>query len=320
MIELNRGLRLIGTELWLDSTRARPLGFISHAHGDHTGKHRRVLTTPHTWRLCRHRLSARSEHLALDYHQPFEVDGLRVTLFPYGHMLGAAQILIENGQRVVYTGDMKLRPNLTVPGAEVVPCDVLIIECTFGQARYVFPSLAEVARQVTAFIERAFEDRQVPVLLAYITGKSQEVLKLLQRHGYTACLARDAYRVARLYETCGVEFGAYEPLSGSGNLHGKVVVLPPHLARTRALARIPNRRVAVLTGWAIDPGAADRYGADEAIPWSDHADFDELCEYVDRARPARVFTVHGRDDFSRHLRGRGYRAEHLAPGVQLPLY
>lgn len=320
MIELNHGLRLIGTDLWLDSKRSRPLGFISHAHGDHTGRHRRVVATPTTWRLCRHRLSSRAESIPVDYHQDYDLDGLTIRLYPSGHMLGAAQIMIQNGERVVYTGDMKLAPNFTTAGAEIVPCDTLIIECTFGKPQYQFPPLEESARRVVEFVERAFEDAKVPVLLAYMMGKSQEALKLLGRHGYTACLSRDVLRVVRLYEDCGVTFGRYEPLGHGDNLHGKVVIVPPHAARMRLMARIPNRRTAVLTGWALEPGAAARYGADEAIAWSDHADFTELCRYVRQARPSRVYTVHGPPDFARYLCREGIRAEHLAPGVQLGLW
>jgi putative mRNA 3-end processing factor len=319
VIELNRGIRIVGTELWLDSTKARPLGFISHAHGDHTGKHEQVITTPATWSLCRHRLGSKPQPIPLDFRKPYSVDALTIELLPSGHILGAAQILIQNGQRIVYTGDFKLRPNRTADLAEVPMCDTLIMECTFGKPRYVFPSADEVERRLIEFIEAAFEDRKVPILLAYAMGKSQEVLKFLGDRGYRVCLSKQTMDVVKRYEDCGVVFKNHERFVND-NLHGKVLMIPPYLARTRMVEKISNRRTAVLTGWAMDAEAKNRFGADEAIPMSDHADFEELNDYVDRARPSRIYTVHGGPEFARHLRRRGFRAEHLAPGGQLEFW
>lgn len=319
MIELNNGIRIVGTELWLDSTRARPLGFISHAHGDHTGKHQQIIATPATWALCRRRLGTKPQITPLEFRKPYSVDGLTVELFPAGHMLGAAQVLIENGRQIVYTGDFKLRRSRTADPAEVPPCDILIMECTFGQPRYVFPPAEEVEARLVGFIEAAFEDRKIPILFAYSMGKSQEVLKVLGDRGYAVCLSQPTMDVVKIYEACGVIFKNHERFIND-NLNGKVLLLPPYLARTRMVEKISNRRTAVLTGWAMDREAPARFGVDEAIPMSDHADFEELNEYVDQARPSKIYTVHGAPDFAQHLRRRGFAAEHLAPGMQLGLW
>lgn len=319
MIELNRGIRIIGTELWLDSTKARPLGFISHAHGDHTAKHQRIIATPATWRLCRHRLGTKPKAIPLELRKSYPVENFTIELLPAGHILGSAQILIENGRRIIYTGDFRLKPSLTAEAAEVRLCDVLIMECTYGKPRYTFPPTDEVHSRLLNFIEGALEDRRVPVLFAYAMGKSQEALKHLGDRGYAVCLPKQTMDVVKAYEACGVSFKNYEPFTND-NLFGKVVVLPPYLARTRMMSRIPNRRTAVLSGWAMDPDARERFSVDEAIPMSDHADFSELNEYVERARPSKIYTVHGTPDFARHLRARGYHAEHLASGTQLGLW
>jgi Cft2 family RNA processing exonuclease len=319
MIELNRGIRIIGTELWLDSTKARPLGFISHAHGDHTAKHQEIIATAETWSLCRRRLGENRKTTLLEYNRPYSVDGVDIELFRSGHMLGAAQILIHNGQRIVYTGDFKLSDGKTTRGADVPECDVLIMETTFGHSRYVFPPADEVEDRLVRFVESSLDDGRVPVLFAYQMGKSQEALKLLGDRGYTVCLPRQTMEVVKTYEALGIGFNHYEPLS-LGNLFGKVVLLPPYLNRSRLIHKIPRRRTAFLSGWAMDPEARSRFGADEVIPMSDHADFSELLEYVERSNPERIYTVHGSPEFAGTLNKRGYRAEHLAPGTQLPLW
>ncbi len=65
------------------------------------------------------------------------------------------------------------------------------------------------------------------------------------------------------------------------------------------------------SGWAIDPRFKYRMGADEAIPLSDHADFDQLLEYVEVARPTQVYSLHGTSELARELRRRGINAQHL---------
>jgi Cft2 family RNA processing exonuclease len=105
-----------------------------------------------------------------------------------------------------------------------------------------------------------------------------------------------------------------------GNYYGRVLLLPPYLRRSPMLERLPRRRTAFLSGWAIDPETVHRYGVDEAIPFSDHADFDELLDYVRQAAPSQVLTVHGPPEFAAHLRTLGYRAEHLEPRSQMHLW
>ena len=77
------------------------------------------------------------------------------------------------------------------------------------------------------------------------------------------------------------------------------------------LENIRRKRTAVLTGWAMDRGTRYFNGVDQAIPLSDHADFSELVEYVRKARPKKVYTVHGFTEFVNSLRDRGFDGEPL---------
>ena len=121
---------------------------------------------------------ARAQARVLDYGQPIEAPGCRITLYPAGHCLGAAQLLIEldDGHRVVYTGDFKLRPNPTAESCPIIPCVTLIMESTFGHPRYTFPPQDAVLDMVCGFINCTIELGETPVLLAYALGKSQEAL------------------------------------------------------------------------------------------------------------------------------------------------
>src|SRR5687767_5453138 len=129
-VELSRGgLHLRGTPLWLDARKRTELSFVSHAHSDHIARHHRVIATAPTLRMMTHRLGQLPAALPVPYGRPFELGGLYVELLPAGHMLGSAQIrvILPDGSRVVYTGDLNLAPSLTAEAAEVAECDALVI-------------------------------------------------------------------------------------------------------------------------------------------------------------------------------------------------
>ena len=86
------------------------------------------------------------------------------------------------------------------------------------------------------------------------------------------------------------------------------------------VTRIKNRRTAVLTGWAVEPGSRFRYGCDAAFPLSDHADYEDLLRYVELVKPRRVLTLHGfAAEFAADLRRRGVEAWALTGENQLEL-
>jgi Cft2 family RNA processing exonuclease len=172
--------------------------------------------------------------------------------------------------------------------------------------------MAEVEIQLVDFVRRCLEQEITPVVCGYVLGKGQEALCLLTRNGFPVAVHESIYKVAKLYERQGVELGEYEQLNLASveALKGKVVLCPPHLKRsvTPPLGRC---RTVMLSGWAIDPRARYRYGVDEMIGLSDHADFYELLEYVERAQPKVIYTLHGDDQFAAYLRRIGIEAYHL---------
>lgn len=317
MIEYNRAVYVPGIDIWLDAQRMKNFSFVSHAHTDHAIRHRRVLATPETLALLEHR-RGKTEAMALRYNQPITLRTHRITLFPAGHILGSAQILIEAQKRLVYTGDFKLSVGVCAQPAEVKPCDILVMECTFGLPHYLFPPRAQTVERLVTFIEKAFSEGKTPVVLGYTLGKGQEALKIIGDAGYKVVVHESIYQVAKIYERLGVTFGDYQRYPGDGE-EGKVVVAPTHLRRDRLWADLGQISTVYLSGWACDSGKQFALGVDLALPLSDHADFKELVEYIEMANPSKVYTVHGFPQFAHHLRALGLDAEHL-PQRQLSLF
>lgn len=311
MIEVSAGIRVKGMKLWLDARRRKQVSFISHAHADHIRSHGEIIASERTVRFLRHR-GIRGTITPLPFHQPMAVEGGRITLFPSGHILGAAQIVIdtESGEKVVYTGDLRVVGGETAERVQIKKCDILIIEATYGDPRYVFPDRDEVIAQLISFVEGCFDSGLTPLLFAYPLGKSQEAMKILFRRGYIPLVHPSIAEIATLYEDLGVDLGGYMTFwPGEKCLPGSVLIFPPG-ARGEAAA-VTKKRTAVLTGWALDKDTKYRLGVDEAIPLSDHADYTELVGYILASQPKKVYTTHGCPKLASILRSRGIEALHL---------
>ncbi len=323
-IELVGGeLHVPGSVLFLDARRRMKCAFVSHAHGDHIGRHDRTIATHATVALMRHRLGerVRSEALPAAYRAPFGLGELTLELYPAGHVLGSAQLRVaRNGTAIGYTGDLCLEPTLTAEPAEVVPCDMLVMESTFGLPRYVFPPKEEVLASIRGFVDDTLSDGATPVLLGYALGKAQEILKFLGEAGYRCRAHPVVHAVNRVYESLGISLPNVRPLGPEGAQPGEVVVAPPHLGGSASVARIRRKRTAVLTGWAVEGGRFRWRSVNAAFPLSDHADFPALLRYARATGARRVFTVHGyAEELARALGREGIRAEPLREQRQLEL-
>lgn len=322
-VESLRGaLRVRGTELWLDAHRKSPLSFVSHAHSDHIARHERVIATAATLRLMEHRLGKISGALAVPYHRPFELGPLSIELLPAGHVLGSAQarVIRADGLRIVYTGDLCTVESATAEPAEVAECDFLVMESTFGHPRYRFPPKHEVFDAVRGWCEEILARGEQPVLLAYALGKAQEAQKQLSERGLRLCAHRSIDEISKLYEASGAEVGAARLFEGTFR-PGEVGLFPPHAWRRRKFRSLSRPRVAVLTGWAVDPGVASRYGAEVAFPVSDHADFPSLVAYAEATGAQEVLTVHGfAEELAAALRERGIEARAVGKPHQMELF
>jgi ATP-dependent DNA ligase I len=323
MIEVRyeRGVYLPEQDLWLDPWDAKRLAFISHAHSDHIAPHEEIIVSGPTARLLKSRLPGyRTEHV-LPFGGERTVHGVDVTLLPAGHIFGSAQCFLSLGdETLLYTGDFKLRPGKSAEQAQWRQAHTLIMEATFGLPRYRFPPTEQVIDQMISFCRETIDAGKVAVLLGYSLGKAQEILCSLDGAGLTPMLHGSVYQMTRIYEQFGQSFCKYVRYNPK-DVAGKVLICPPSANRSRMLERIPGKRVAMVSGWAVDPTAIYRYQVDAAFPLSDHADYDDLVRYVELVQPQRVLTLHGfAAAFARDLRARGVEAWALSEENQMELH
>src|SRR4051812_4354193 len=319
-VRYERGVYLPDQDVWLDPWDAKPFAFVSHAHSDHIAQHDEIIVSERTARLMQARMPGERREHVLNFGEKTTVRGLDITLVPAGHIFGSAQFFLETEDgSLLYTGDFKLRPGRSAEPAEWRHAETLIMETTFGLPRYRFPPTEEIIGQIVAFCRDALESGAVPVLLGYSLGKAQEILCALSGAGLKPMLHGTVHRMTKIYEVFGQEFCEYERYNAS-DVAGKVLICPPNVTRSRMLEKIKKKRVAMITGWAVDPNAIYRYQVDAAFPLSDHADYTDLIRYVELVKPERVLTLHGfAAEFARDLRERGIEAWALSEENQMEL-
>ena len=309
----DRGVYVPELDLWLDSRRKQDFSVISHAHSDHTGRHRRPVVTPNTLLLLRDYLKG-ADPIALPYGETLDTPACRLALHPAGHCLGSAQTLViskATGERLLYTGDLKTRPSPTNEPLQPVACDTLVIESTYGHPDYAFPpeeqTLATASRTLRVWLSRG----ERPVALGWRLGKAQELLHHLLTDGFDVVAEPGIYQAAEAYREGGVSFPGQVSAFNGHWPEGAVALFPPGRS-IQSLSGYRPLRTMELTGWAASPAAPRRHRpADASLPYSDHADYNDLLAYVEQVKPQRVYTVNGYPNLAAQLRTMGYPAVHL---------
>ena len=244
----------------------------------------------------------------LEYGQSLEWRGAILTAYPASHIVGAAQLLVEyRGERLLYTGDIKLRPPICGAKTEIVPCDRLIIESTFGLPVFCFLSCDEARERIVAFAKECLAAGITPVFVGYPLGRGQEIVHVLCSASVPTAVHGAIARYIPVYQDAGFAFPGWQPYHPRETQGKALVVVPGFRATLESSGK--NTRIAYVSGWAALDNARNRAGAEELIPYSDHADFQELLGLVIGSGAREVDVVHGYTDaFARILKQRGIAA------------
>jgi Cft2 family RNA processing exonuclease len=314
MFHYDRGLKITAIDLAIDFRRRQPRGFISHAHTDHMARHELAFCTPATSALYQKRYGSRPTR-GMPLGQTLELGEFRLAAHPAGHVFGSAMLLVEDGrERLLYTGDFKLAASNTAELAAPPQADVLVMESTYGDPRYRLPPREETVAQLVTIVGHVLDSGRTPVIEAYVLGKAQEVTRILTLHGIRVAQHPLVFEISQVYESHGCTLG--DTFRYDHSPDGAAVVAPPRWQKGASLPGIRNAVRIAVTGWANDPHWRLRKGYDYAVPLSDHADYAELIECIERVEPRVVYCTHGPAEFVGRLRKLGHNAHSLESAGQ----
>lgn len=291
-------------DFFIDPVKPVDKALITHGHSDHARPgHGAVLATRETLDImairCGEDFAGSTQAAALG--EEISINGVSVTFYPAGHVLGSAQIRVaHSGQCIVASGDYKRRADPTCRGFEPVSCDVFITEATFGLPVFRHPDdreeIATLLKSVAQFPERTH------LVGAYSLGKAQRVIRLLRDAGYSEPIFVHGalQRLCDYYATQGVELGALEPATvdkgGKTDFAGRIVVGPPSAFSDRWARRFADPVSAFASGWMRIRQRAKQRGVELPLILSDHADWDELVATITETGAGEVWVTHGREE------------------------
>ncbi|ASI14198.1 aCPSF2 family 5'-3' exoribonuclease [Candidatus Mancarchaeum acidiphilum] len=127
-----------------------------------------------------------NNYVNLPYHRKIDINPWKLKFYDAGHISGSAISEIERPKaksynKIVYTGDFKLQPQLLHYGAEMVKSDVLIIESTYANRDH--PDREELISKFIAEVKETIESGGTALVPAFAVGRGQELLTMLYKNG-----------------------------------------------------------------------------------------------------------------------------------------
>lgn len=301
----------------MDPMRPVPLAVITHAHADHARPgHLRIIASPSSLPLLRHRLGADAPLEALPFGETLALGRTEISLHPAGHVLGSAQVRIASEDVVwVVSGDYKRAPDPTAEPFELVPCDTFVTESTFALPVYRWPRSEEIAEQIANFWDEASAEGRPALVFAYSLGKAQRVLAGLpgRTRGRTIVAHGAVQAMNALYRQQGIalpETHLVTAVEDEKALREALVIAPPSAANSTWTKRFKDGRTGFASGWMRVRGRRRQRGTDRGFVLSDHADWDDLVRTAQETGARRVIAMHGRAlTLARHLRDLGIEGE-----------
>ena len=315
IVQRPEGLYCPPGDFYIDPWRPVGRAVITHAHADHarTG-HDHYLAAAPAEGVLRARLGANIALQSVQYGQAVTHNGVTVSLYPAGHVLGSAQVrLAHGGQTWVASGDYKVAPDATCTPFEPVRCDVFITESTFGLPIYRWRPDAEVFAEINAWWAANAAVGRASVLMCYSFGKAQRILSGVDARIAPIIVHSAIQTLNTAYRDAGVnlpETRLVSEVTDPTDFKRALVLCPPSAAVGPWIKRFGDFSDAFASGWMQLRGARRRGSYDKGFVLSDHADWPGLMGAIGATGASRVIVTHGSIPvLVRYLSSQGLEAE-----------
>lgn len=307
-----KGLYCPAGKFYIDPLQAVETAMITHAHSDHLRNgHQRYFCAAPGEGLAREKLSQKADVTAAPYAHPVEMGDVQISFHPAGHILGSAQIRIDDGRQVwVVSGDYKRSPDPTCMPFEVLPCDVFITEATFALPIYHWKPGIEVAREILAWWLANRRRKTTSLLFCYSLGKAQRILaELLQAMEQekaegspdgSVFVSPAMAPLIQLYRQAGIAMLPTLLLPEAGyhsseevDYETALILAPPQVFDSRWIRRFKRYETGFASGWMHVRYTRHNRGYDRGFVISDHADWPELIRTIRETGARRILPMHG---------------------------
>ena len=315
LVFTDKGIYCPPADVYLDPWKPVKKALITHGHSDHAYfGHDSYLCTHAAAPVIRHRLQLSENLQSVGFGELVEINGVRFSFHPAGHIIGSAQIRVEyKGEVWVFSGDYKLQDDGISESFEPIQCHTFITESTFGLPVYAWKAQEEIFQDINTWWKSNRDEGKVSVIAGYTLGKSQRILQNIDPsigkiyvHGAVAAI-NDVIQAQgiKLNDTFRVHKD-----TAKKDVEGSLVICPPSAVGSPWIRRFDPFSLGIASGWMMLRGARRRRGADRGFALSDHADWNDLNTAIRETGAENVFVTHGyTESFSRWLNEKGVHAQ-----------
>ncbi len=310
-------------DFYIDASGKVEKNIVTHAHSDHARPgHISYLAHENSLPLLKSRLGKRAKVQTLKYHEEIGINGVRVSLYPSGHIYGAAQVKVDfKGDTWVVSGDYKLEDDQVSTPFEPVSCNVFITECTFGLPVYHWPDQQLVYNQINEWWRTNKAAGITSILFGYSLGKSQRIIRNIE-HSIGPVYVHKT--VGSMNEAI-MNDGGFLPKTKIINEHtvveeikGNLIISPPSGMAGQLAQNLAPVSTSMASGW-VQSGRNLSNRIHRGFILSDHADWDGLLNAIKATNAERVITMHGyTKELSRWLNEKGINSMEIEDLKDLP--
>jgi putative mRNA 3-end processing factor len=248
----------------------------------------------------------------MQYGESQNIQGVKFSFHPAGHIVGSAQIRVEyRGEIWVVSGDYKIQADNISDKFQPVKCHTFITESTFGLPIYQWPDPQSVFSEINTWWASNSSQGVTSILSAYALGKAQRVIQNVDHSiGPVFChsATEDTNNIVR---QAGVNLKSTRRLPErlTSDELSNALIIAPGGGNALWLKGIQDYSTAAASGWMILRGRKNWSPVDRRFVLSDHADWQGLITTIKETGCEQVIVTHGYTAvFSRWLRESGLRA------------
>jgi putative mRNA 3-end processing factor len=279
---------------------------ITHGHKDHVNPKALhgaypIIMSEETATIIRIRDNERLRYIKANPGTKLTINDITIEAFNAGHIIGSLSYVLDfKDLRIGITGDFNVESSIILNGNKSLPADIIIMEATYGDPDYVFPSRKTIYNELKTIIENNTKSGNV-LLMGQPLGRGQELTALLK--DYPIYIEPN---IKILNNALGLKYGKVLsdlPETGSiiitgtqKNSMNTINILKTKYSLTKTIA---------LSGMYARESRTNRLRAlgIEAIPLSSHSDFPGLVDFVLNSEAKFIYTVYGNAvKFAKYLR------------------
>lgn len=299
-----KGIYCPDADVYIDPWRKVNKALITHGHSDHARPgHQSYLCHNYSVGILKQRLGKISVQ-GIEFEKPLNINGVTFTFYPAGHVVGSAQIKIENkSESWVVSGDYKVQTDGVATPFQPVKCDYFITESTFGIPAFQWESPEIVFEKINSWWAENSQQNITSIISAYSLGKAQRVIQGLDHSIGPVLTNHTIEKMNFAIRSQGVKLKSTQQFDSSNkdSLSKAIIIAPP--GSIEKIKKQTNKTsIASASGWMALRGTRKRRSQDKGFVLSDHADWLGLNKAVKLTEAKKVFVTHGYTDiYSRWL-------------------